>query len=737
MLADLVGTGAEVASYAYTPLKIAGTAGLASNLFNPVQWLKNAKAVAPFATPFAAGLGLQRYAEGGGTQVQKVTEGIMEAAGAYAGAAYGFGILNGGAQTLGKWGGRLMQKPAVKAFAERIGDTLSKARQWVIDSNRQRLGQTFDYGTVNYKNQVDQELIALSDSIMDSFQTKVPDEQTILQGIRAKMNTYIGQQYRARNELFDTFLNDAKVTVDKVDNVTGVKTEVSKWVDDMTRAAMTRGGFADDSVQMVQAYWQRLDTSRPTSLREAYRLYNEANNYITKNPEANQRIRDMARAYLRDMEESISVHKPELMAQWNQARDFALNVSQNVDNEFAGRITSAATINNMVDDMLKGGDPTKYREQMSSLLRAFPEQQDKDILSQVFFNSILDKAKISSSPELRAKVVDDAIKWVEGFGPQSILSQGHLEQLQQVSRILNTDFNQAILNAQRLGFEGGEEFIPQMEKAIDDMVKYNFLSKISSRTSNFRNYSMLGNEISNIKSVEELNSILSLIDDDQELMNVVGQEIIRGIATRNSNPVITAAGRVDETALKNQMSGILKDLNQIGGVNKDRIFKQLFGGSKVKIQGVEEPIPLDEFIIEMQKSLDTLGSMENLSGENLLKAAHLITGLAYGFTGRTVPATYHLSQLAKINRNTRIPAEEMSNLIGNLQDEGYLILNSKKVKAGNYLRQLGDKLKQASEETPIPTAVGGITLDELIKNVSEMVGRVITPKELEPILFGE
>lgn len=213
-----------------------------------------------------------------------------------------------------------------------------------------------------------------------------------------------------------------------------------------------------------------------------------------------------------------------------------------------------------------------------------------------------------------------------------------------------------------------------------------------------------------------------MVEDNPELRNVVGKEIIRGIASRNNNVIVSGSGKVDEEAFKKQMSGILSDLNRIGGSNKEEIFKKLFGTDEVKIKGLEDPVTLDKFIIQMQKSVDKLGSLENLSGENLLKAAHLMTGLIYGFTGRPVPATYHLSQLARINKNTSLPVEELTNLINGLESEGYSVSGGYKGSIGSSLKKLGEVIQEKSSKNVLPTLVGAHAFEDILKGAASMMG---------------
>lgn len=724
VLADLAGTAFEGASYAYAPLKLAAPAGGVSAVLKsigPKQLLQAAKAVSPFAAPFAIGRGLQDYSQAEGGQGDKIEEGLKEAATAYGATALGFSVLNGGGAMLSHYGAKLLKNPVVKAFSEKLADELTLARDWVSTSSRQKLGEAFDYEAINFKNRFEDTVTGLSDAVMETFHTKVPNPQEILQGIRTKMVEYIGQNYRARNELFDKVLGDSDLTIKSAEPFKGVLSSVDSWVNDATMSAVKTGGLEDESINMVVKYLDRAKRENLT-LRDAYRLYNEGSNYLTTNNEANQRIYEIQRGLMANMSENIKVSKPELMPQWDQARDFAMNVKQNVDTEFASKITSAPKINNLVDNMLTGGNPADNREAMAELQKAFPEAQDKEILSQMFFNSVIDKAKLFTTPSERAKVIDGAIQWANAAGKNSLLNEGHLNQLQQVSRLVNTNFSDAIVNAQNMGEAGGEAFIPQMKQAVEQLTKNNFISKMASKTENFRNYSRLGEEISGITSVEELNAILSLVEGDAELTSTIGKEIVRGIASRNNSMIVSGSGKVNEEAFKKQMTGILADLNKIGGSNKEEIFKKLFGNTKVNVKGLEDPITLDKFIIQMQESIDRLGSLENLSGENLLKAAHLITGLMYGFTSRPVPATYHLSQLAKINKNTSMPVEDLTTLINGLETEGYSLSGGYKGTIGSSLKKLGETIQDKSSKNVLPTLVGANVFEDVLKGAAKMMG---------------
>lgn len=729
VLGDITGTALETVSYAFSPLKTGAPTSFFKTVLNP----KTLKTVAPFAAPFAIGKGLQIASEEDGS----ISQGIVEGLGSYAGAAIGFNLLNGGGVLLSNWGARAMKNPVVKALSEKLTDFASKARDWVSASSRQKLGEALDFGTVQFKQEVDNTILGLSDEIMRSYRVNTPNQQQLFQGTQNSMRTYIGQQYKVKEDLFSNFLGDETVKVsetnfldeaiNKAKNLLKIKGGDTSIPTGSKLSAEEYRKFAniqaiqesDESIGLIQGYINGLEQMKQKggfSMRDGYNLYGAADDYISKNDGANKVIRDMAFAVFDDMESAIAKQNPRLQPQWQAARDYARQISQNIDTTYANRLTSAASINNFVDDMLSGRAPA--RETMKGFVNAFKTQEEKQIMSQMFFNEILDEAMVRTSPNEKAEVINGAIKWLAKYGDDSIMQPGHISQLQNVSDIVNTRFSDFLVNAQKLGQGGGTQMVDKINSAIEKQVAYNFLNRLSTKTNGFRDYSMLGENISKITSVEELNAILSVVDDP-EISSIIGKEIVRGIAERNSS-IIAPTGKITEDTIRGQVSGIFKDLNRIGGSNKREIFNKLFGNTEVKFT-TGQTQKLSEYLLESSEILNSLGRVEGMTGTTLLKAAHLTAGLLYGFTGRMVPGTYHLSQFARASASST-KTVDLIGLMTQLSNDGYLL-------KPNMRKRLGDFMMEKTQNLNVPTAVSGYTLDEIFNVASEMTGMELLPED--------
>jgi len=702
-LADIAGTSLELMSYGYNALKIPAKNGVLKTVFNPA----NIKAVVPFAAPFSIGTGLQETGESineGDKYTTALAKGASTAALDFTAATAGFSLLNGGGVFLSKWGSRAMKQPIVKALSEKMTDFASQLKNIVLSPARKRLGRVFDYGRANYEKQVNEHLIGVTDALMDEFSPKVPDGNGIFNHIKTVMKQFVNSQYKQRDALFNEFL-DAPVIVDQNAARKTMESKVLEWMNSMLKG----GEFSDESMSVVQQFMDRVfpKDGKALNLRDVYRRATSYPNYIGKNQEANTLVRDMFFATLDDMESSIkAAGKPELMSAWSQARQFAANLAENVDTQFTQKLTHSAKINTMVDDMLSGKAPN--REEMRTFSQVFSDPNDRKVLSQVFINSILDKAKMQKTPAARSKVIQDSLKWLESFGDEGVWSVEHLDLLSGIDDILKTDFSSFIVNAQKIGQGGGERFIPQVEQLAERQANMNFINSMARQTNNFRDYSKLGDAIKNIDSVENLNAILSLVGDDKELTNTIGKEIIRGIAERNS----TVLKEGSEEALKQQVKNIFNDLDKIGGSNKQEIFNKLFGDMDITFSD-GKTAKMDKYLMDVFGEFESMTALENMTGEGVIKIAHLLTGALYGFSGRTVPATYHLAQYSNIARKS--PSMEIINKTLQSLKEG------KGIKE-NLRKRLGDLIQQKVQNTQIPTRVLQFPLEEIFKAAADIMG---------------
>lgn len=704
---DVAGAGAQMASWFFSPLKIASKGGFVKNLFNPASL----KAVAPFAGLYAGGKSAEALGEGktGG-------EALAEGAGAYLGAAIGFNLLNGGGVLLGNFGSKLMRNPIIKAQTEKLADLADVVINAVPKGVREKIGETFSWNSRMYQKEFETAHKKLVNATIDEFTPSVPTGEEAFQGYKQSLNKYITSQYEKKANDFSDVFSSPHV----VESYPSTKTAITKAkaeVDTLIKSGLYESG------QSLQNYIGRVESllgsnySKPQSLKIIDALYSGSDAFIGKSNAEDALIRDISHSLLDDATLSVSQKDPALLNRWNQARTFSQEISTNVNSEFASKLKNAPKINNFVDSLMTSSGPS--REEMSAFNKAF-NQTEKDDISQSVFNSIMGKVKNANTLEEGAKMIDDTLKNLNQYGDDNIINANHAAQLENLSDLMKTNFKDFMFKAQTGGNEEiGQVTQKKIETALtEDMVKL----------ADEGRYSELGDRISKITGVEEVQAVLNLVGDDKALKSGIGKEVMRGILTKNKNLFVGESGKYD-------FSGFFNDLNKIGGSNKDEIFNSIFTAEQ------------KSYIDYLFKLREEIGSLENLEGENLLKLAHGVTGLMYTFTGRAVPATYHLSQIMKVSSKNKIPYAQLRNLSEELIDTSKS-KDSVKGRIAEFNIKLGDAIKSKTATGGRVGAVvggedkgieGGPTLDSFFKAAESMFGRPLTDEdkaELET-LFNE
>lgn len=683
--ADVAGTGAEIASYAFAPLKVPTTGGFFKALLNPASL----KAVAPFAAPFALGKAGQAYGEG-----KSGGEALAEGAGAYLGAAVGFNLLNSGGVLLGNFGARLMRSPIIKAQTEKLADLADVIVNAVPPEIRTKIGDTLGWNSRMYQKEFETAHKKIVDATIDQFTSEAPTGNEAFQGYRQSLNKYITSQYNKKA----TDFQDVFSSPYKVGEFGATKAAVDKAESEVE--TLVKSGLYE-SGQNLQNYIGRVKGilgsgfNKPQSLKIVDALYSAADGFVGKSNAEDALIRDISHAILDDATLSVSKGSPELLNRWNQARTFAQDISTNVNSDFAGKMKNAPKLNNFVDSLLTGSGPS--REEVSSFNRAFTPQEKTDI-SQSIFNSVISKAKNANTLEEGAAVIDKVLKNLNQYGDDNIIEAGHAAQLENLSDLMKSNFKDFVFRAQGQSSEEVTKVSQQKTQQVltEDMVKL----------ADSGRYSELGDRLSKITGTEEVQAVLKLVGDDPELQKGVGQEVMRGILNKNKSVFVGEDGKYN-------FSGFFSDLNKIGGPNKDEVFNSIFTPEQ------------KSYLDYLYKLREEVGSIENLKGESLLKFAHGVTGLLYSFSGKVVPATYHLSQIAKVSSRSKIPYAQLKNLAEGLSSEGRL--------GDSWFMKLGDAIKAGSGSGAVvggqEGSQQGPTIEAFMQAAEHMFGRPLNSKD--------
>lgn len=715
---DLAGTSLEVASLAYAPLKL----GTGSILTAPLRYTK---AVSPFAAPFAAGVGLQAAAQ---PEVEdEISTGIKQAGGAFVGALAGYGLLNKGGQALSWVGGRFMKSQTGVKLAEKLSESASKLGDYVNSIQRKTLGDElgFEYRALENSVMNTQEGI-VNDALNKYYADTYIDEPILLETIKGNYSKIARQYYDARDEFFNKALDgvpeDLRVEMAPIQ---AANQKIADYLD--SKVYSLKGGklaeaMTSNDTLNLQAVLN-LNAADLTP-REAYNLFRSLPNYRSENPEIDALIRDKMFSYLESIRNTLSTKAPANMDEFNRAFNYADQVRRNVDDPLVHRMRTAGSAANIVDTVMSGGTPS--REQMRVFMEGFTSAEERQNYSTLIYNAIINKARNESSLQDTGIVLTDSIRWIKNARTTSgntVLTPDHLASLEMMSNLAKSDFETFLRQAQEVG--RGAEMTDDVALAIEQITDLNRVKRIADSTNNFREYSILGDEIGKIRSVETLQALLKLIPDNQpELKNTLGREVVRGIFQRHTKNIVNKNGEIDAQALDTMVSGILNDIDRIGGPNKQEIFNDLFSGVTVKMG--DQEINLGQYLLSVDDALLAIQQQGVRSGVNVVSATHLITGLFYAFTGRSVPAIYHVSQFSKAGQYAKSSSKAYDDAVSKIKEEGTLRKNS--------LKKLGDFMQKTAQETRYPTILGGYTVETIMSAAEEMYGRPLTPEEREEIV---
>lgn len=691
--ADITGTGAEIASYAFNPLKVPVKGGFLKNVFN----INSLKTVAPFAAPFAIGKTGQAVGEG-----KTGTESLIEGAGAYLGAVAGFNLFNAGGAMLGNFGARLMKNPIIKAQAEKLADLADVVVNAIPQGVRQKVGETLNWNSRLYQKEYNTAHKNLVDATIKEFTTPVPDGNEAYQGYRQNLNKYITSQYQKKA----TDFADVFSSPHQVDNYSSTQEAIQKAKGEID--TLIKSGLYD-SGQALQNYIGRVEGlignkfNKPQTLKVIDALYSSADAFIGRSNAEDSFIRDISHALLDDATKSVGSKSPELLARWNQARTFAQDISTNVNSEFASKLRNAPKLNNFVDSLLTGSGPS--REEIASFNQAFSDTERADI-SQNIFNSIVSKVKDVRDMKDGAAIIDKALKNLSQYGDNNIINEGHAAQLENLSDLMKENFNDFLF---KIKTQNTEAPVKGVERAVTPVAQEKVQSELTKdivKLAEAGRYSELGDRISKITGVEELQAVLRLTGDNKEIQNNIGQDVMRGILNKNKSS-FSEKGKYDFT-------GFFTDLDKIGGSNKDEIFNSLFNDTQ------------REYLNNLYKIKEEIGSLENIAGTNLLKVSHALTGFLYSLTGKVVPATYHFSQLSKISSKNKVPYAQLKNLSEEL-------ISSGKLDEGRF-QKIGEFIKSSADQAGrVAQQIGSSTVDSFYKAAETMFGRPLTDQEKEEL----
>jgi len=718
---DLGGGLLELGSLYYSPLKLA-SGGLLS------APLRYAKAVSPFAAPFGIGVGLQEAAKPGVKSEDELATLAKEGSIAFGGAVAGYALLHQGGKAMEWLGGTFMKSETGKLVAEQLSEYAGKARNYVDNLQRKTLGDGLETEYRILQQEVERQQKKLVDDGMNTFyrDTEV-DEALLMETVKGNYSKTAQSYYAKRDEMFAQPLDNSGVKEIDMVPVQEVDTKIDVYLKDLyaryAKGEVTQEAFETISNQVGLV--RNLPVGEMTP-RAAYDIFRSLPNYRSENPVADELIRNRMFAYLQGIKNTFTKEAPGSMDDLNRAFNYADQVRNIVDDPVVHRMRTAGSARNIVDDVMTGKTPTS--EQSRVFMEGFTSAQERENYSRLIFNTIINKARQQGSLADSAIIFADNLKWVKGSRAstgQTILTDTHLAQLEQLGNLAKSDFGSFLKGAQEIGQGGG--LTPEVNKVIDMFNDLNRVAGIAERTNGFRDYSLLGEEISNIRSVEQLNAILRLIPENTEMKNILGKEILRGVATRHSKNIQTATGELNPDAVTEMVSGMLNDFDRIGGANKDEMFKSLFDGVKIKV-GADE-ISLSSYLLETDKLLRAVQNGDLSKAQKMMTAAHLVTGTLYALTGKSVPAIYHLAQFGKsaaAGKALKTDAAAYDDVVRQLRSEN-------KVRERE-LTTFGKHLQEVAQTTKYPSLVGGYSAETYINGAEDMLGRPLTEEEKQEIV---
>lgn len=613
---ETAGNLAEIYSYGLAPLKGIKGAG----------FFKSILKAAPFAGMFGLGEGLQAAGEGKGAG-----ESAVAGVSGFAGSSIGYGVMSKGANLIGNWGAKALQSPAVRAAGQKLVDIAEKTWYTLPEAFTKEVTQGIDYLANKsarraynvLKQDFDSTFKEAINSNIDAITPEVNTPELSLGNFQRSLSTELGTNFNKSSALYD----NVKLNPTTVDTFTGVNKALNK----------VPQGFE----------FLKLDFAKPKTLGQILEMKDSLTSTIpTLDKNGQSFMRDVVSNMLSDARNVLETKNPELLKEWDLGYQSWKKAVDLYTSNPLSELKSVGEVDTFVDKMLNNSLTRPEQTSITNALQKSPETTN------LFLESVLRRAK-NETPEEGAKTINTFLdNW------ETLLNPNQVKLLDDVAQFMDQNFDSFIGDMKSLS-TGGET-----------------TSKLATQKSQIKiselvdkgDFNAIADNFYNIKNSDELIKAIEPLTAPEK--KVVGLSLTKNLFDENL-PLfdVNPDGTFDMSKFAEAFASTIKDLDKLGGKNKQGLLQQLFTPEQIK--GFDEAT----------KTFADIKNVSELPVGDVKRFANLVLSAFYAKIG------YPGAAVVNLKKGMGPSKVDYYKSIEKLIDDGYIKKNIP-MKIGDLLRML-------------------------------------------------
>lgn len=628
---DAVGTGAEIGSYFFAPAKVKG-------------FWQAAKAAVPMATTYGTGRALQASADGKDPG-DALSQGVFDATTA----ALGYGLVNKAGNFVANFGKRALQSPAFQAVGQKVMDFAEKTYTMLPEAFTEKLDTALTQATgsmkrtVNVlKNDFNKLWKESSDSAIDATTPNVNNPDLALSEFQGKLSERIGKIFGSSKEQYDLI----KSNPTKIDNFSVVKSIIDKAPESMgAMKNMLKASYGNKPKTLgniLQDWETIISQSTPDLPKEQQTFY-----------------RELAAGLYADAKNALKNENPELLKQWDGARQLWLKSMDLFDSSAINTLKKTGDVDSVVDNMMKMGVERPEMKVVTDAVQQSPEATN------LFINSLLRKAKGAKTAQEGGEIIQKFLNNWEG-----ILAPEQTKFLDDLSNFMTGTFDEFVQGQralQGLTPETNAELMAkkgQME--IADLVQNGKFDDIYNRFSEFAKNTKPGDMITFSPQEKE----------------VIGMSMVKDLLDEKLNIGMFKDGKLQVTP--EYTKALMKTWEKIQSIAK-------------------KPEVLDELMTKrqqklMQEAYDTAMMSKDLAelpASGIKKIMHGAVAAMYFAKGLFAGTAHHVQEAVS---DSKVTSEAFYKAIDKAIEEG-LVQKNGAIKVGDLIQKMTRGSGQLLTET--------------------------------------
>lgn len=614
--AEAGGNFLEIASYGLAPLK--GIKG--------VGFLKSIAKSSPFAATFGLGEGLQAVGEGKGAG-EAAVEGTIGGIGS----AIGFGIMSKGSNIIGNWGAKALQSPAVRAAGNKLIEVAEKTWSTLPEAFTGPVSQGVDYLANKsarraynvLKQDFDTTFKQAIDSNIDAIIPEVNNPELSLGKFQRGMSAELGAGFNKSSALYE--------------NVKANSEQIGAFTNTVKRLQNAPQGFE----------YLKYDFAKPKTLKEILDMKDSLTSIIpTLDNNGKSFMRDVVSNMLSDTRNVLEKTNPDLLNEWDLGYQSWKKAVDLYTSNPLSEIKSVGEVDTFIDKMLNNTLTRPESNAVTSALQKSPES------AELFLESVLRRAK-SETPEQGSKTIQTFLdNW------ESLLNPNQVKLLDDVSQFMDQNFDTFIDDMKSLSTS--KETTAKLAEQRANIKVSELVDK--------GNFDAIADNFFSIRNSDELMTALKPLSPNEK--RVVGLSLTKNLFDE-SMPLfdVNPDGTFNISAYVDAFKKTMKELEKLGGKNKDGLLKQLYSPEQIK--GFDD----------VMKAIDAIENVKEVPKGDIRRWSHLLLSALYAKIG------YPGAAVMNLNKGVGPSTDDFYKTIENLIDTGYINKNLR-MTVGDLLRGL-------------------------------------------------